>query len=48
MRFSVLHSTALSGKVDNATDGDRANTLTTILANTPNQKVNGKVKVRTF
>ena len=48
MRYSVSHTSALSGKVDTDTSGDRNNTLSAILANTPNQKVNGKLKVRTY
>jgi len=44
---SVLHTSAFSGKLNPAT-ADRTNSLVAILANTPSQKWNGSVTLRTF
>ena len=44
---SVLHTSVFAGKLNEAT-GDRINSLVDIYANTPSQKWNGSVKIRTF
>ena len=45
--YSVLHKSAFSGRATESTD-QRINTLTDLYANTPSQKWNGSVKVRTY
>ena len=46
--YSVIHTSAFSGKLEPDTSGDRTNTLISVLANTPSQKWSGSVKVRTY
>ena len=45
--YSVLHTSAFSGKLNEA-ETSRINSIVDIYANTPSQKWNGSVKVRTF
>ena len=45
--YSVLHTSAFSGRLSEATTG-RINSIVDIYANTPSQKWNGSVKVRTY
>tara|TARA_Y100000590_G_scaffold466960_1_gene644070 strand:- start:5687 stop:7264 length:1578 start_codon:yes stop_codon:yes gene_type:complete len=45
--ISCMHTSAFSGKL-NESEADRINSLIAIHANTPNQKMNGSVKVRTY
>ena len=45
--YSCLHTSAFSGRLSEATTG-RINSIVDIYANTPSQKWNGSVKVRTF
>ena len=45
--FSCLHTSAFSGRLSEATTG-RINSIVDIYANTPSQKWNGSVKVRTY
>ena len=45
--YSVLHTSAFSGRLNEATTS-RINSIVDIYANTPSQKWDGKVKVRTF
>ena len=45
--YSVLHKSAFSGRATESTD-DRINTLTDLYANTPSQKWNGSVNVKTW
>ena len=46
--YSCIHTSAFSGKLEPDSSGDRTNTLVSVLANTPSQKWNGSVKVRTY
>ena len=46
--YSVIHTSAFSGKLEPDSSGDRTNTLVSVLANTPSQKWSGSVKVRTY
>ena len=45
--YSCLHTSAFSGRLSESTTG-RINSIVDIYANTPSQKWNGSVKVRTF
>ncbi len=45
--YSVLHTSAFSGKLNEA-ESSRINSIVDIYANTPSQKMNGSVKVRTY